>query len=230
MTISVIIPTFNEAENITELVTFIRHLGYEEILEILVVDGGSKDNTAGLAREAGAVVMVSDLRSRAAQMNLGANRAKGDILYFVHADVRLLSSFVTDIRESLDQGFQSGCYRYIFDSNKFLLKVNAYFTRFDAIMCRGGDQTLFVRKSIFNSLGGYDESYTIMEDYNFILRLRKKYKFKVIQKDIIVSARKYEMNSWFRVQIANLSVFMMFFFRRSPGEMKQIYKILLTYR
>lgn len=230
MTISIIIPTFNEAENITGLVTFIRHLEYEEVQEILVVDGGSKDDTVRLAREAGAVVMVSDQRSRAAQMNLGAKRAKGDILYFVHADVRLLSSFVTDISESLDQGFQSGCYRYIFDSNKFLLKVNAYFTRFDAIMCRGGDQTLFVRKSIFNSLGGYDESYTIMEDYNFILRLRKEYKFKVIQKDIIVSARKYEMNSWFRVQIANLSVFMMFFFRRSPGEMKQIYKILLTYR
>ena len=230
MTISIIIPTFNEAENITELVTFIRHLGYEEILEILVVDGGSKDDTVMLAREAGAVVMTSDQRSRAAQMNLGANSAKGDILYFVHADVRLLSSFVTDIRESLDEGFQSGCYRYIFDSDKFLLKVNAYFTRFDAIMCRGGDQTLFVRKSIFNSLGGYDESYTIMEDYNFILRLRKKCRFKIIQKDIIVSARKYEMNSWFRVQIANLSVFIMFFFRRSPGEMKQIYKILLTYR
>lgn len=230
MTISIIIPTFNEAENITGLVTFIRHLEYEEVQEILVVDGGSKDDTVRLAREAGAVVMVSDQRSRAAQMNLGAKRAKGDILYFVHADVRLLSSFVTDISESLDQGFQSGCYRYIFDSNKFLLKVNAYFTRFDAIMCRGGDQTLFVRKSIFNLLGGYDESYTIMEDYNFILRLRKEYKFKVIQKDIIVSARKYEMNSWFRVQIANLSVFMMFFFRRSPGEMKQIYKILLTYR
>jgi len=230
MTISIIIPTFNEAENITELVTFIRHLGYEEILEILVVDGGSKDDTVMLAREAGAVVMTSDQRSRAAQMNLGANRAKGDILYFVHADVRLLSSFVTDIRESLDEGFQSGCYRYIFDSNKFLLKVNAYFTRFDSIMCRGGDQTLFVRKSIFNLLGGYDESYTIMEDYNFILRLRKKCRFKIIQKDIIVSARKYEMNSWFRVQIANLSVFIMFFFRRSPGEMKQIYKILLTYR
>jgi len=110
------------------------------------------------------------------------------------------------------------------------LKVNAYFTRFDTIMCRGGDQTLYVRRSIFESLGGFDESYIIMEDYDFIIRLRKRYSFKIIQKDIMVSARKYETNSWFRVQIANLCVFIMFFFRRSPREMKQIYKILLTYR
>lgn len=230
MTISVIIPTFNEAENITELVSFIRQLERKEIVEIVVVDGGSTDATCVQAQKAGAVVIASNLRSRAIQMNLGAKHALGDILYFVHADVKLLPSVVDDIKESLDQGFDSGCYRYIFDSDKFLLRVNAYFTRFDAIMCRGGDQTLYVRNSIFNSLGGYDESYTIMEDYNFIIRLRKKYTFRIIQKDIIVSARKYETNSWFRVQIANLSVFLMFFFRRSPGEMKQIYKILLTYR
>ena len=229
MTISVIIPTFNEAENITELVTFIRQLECKQVVEILVVDGGSTDATIAQAQKAGAVAILSNHRSRAIQMNLGAKHAVGDILYFVHADVKLLPSFVDDIMEALAQGFESGCYRYIFDSDKFLLKLNAYFTRFRPIMCRGGDQTLFVGKSIFNDLGGYDESYAIMEDYDFIIRLRKKYTFKIIQKDILVSARKYETNSWFRVQIANLSVFIMFFFRRSPNEMKQIYKILLTY-
>jgi rSAM/selenodomain-associated transferase 2 len=230
MTISVIIPTFNEAENITELVNFIRQLRRPEVVEILVVDGGSTDSTCLLAQKSGASVITSDFRSRSVQMNLGAQRALGDILYFVHADVKPVTTFVDDIRESLVEGFESGCYRYIFNSEKFLLKVNAYFTRFDAIMCRGGDQTLYVKKSVFRSLGGFDESYSIMEDYNFIIRLRKKHTFKIIQKDIIVSARKYETNSWFRVQIANLSFFILFFFRRSPREMKQIYKILLTYR
>ena len=142
----------------------------------------------------------------------------------------LVPSFVDDLLESLAQGFESGCYRYIFDSDKLLLKINAFFTRFNAIMCRGGDQTLFVSRSIFESLGGFDESYIIMEDYEFILRLQKRNTFKIIQKDIVVSARKYETNSWLRVQIANLLVFIMFFFRRSPVAMKQIYKILLTYR
>jgi rSAM/selenodomain-associated transferase 2 len=230
MTISVIIPTFNEAENINRLVTFIRGLGRKEVTEVLIVDGGSTDTTCAEAKQAGAIVIQSTHRSRASQMNSGAQRASGDILYFVHADVMLLSSFVDDILHSIHNGYESGCYRYIFDSSKFLLKVNAFFTRFDAIMCRGGDQTLFVKKSLFESLGGFNETYTIMEDYDFLIRLRRDHTFKIIQKDIVVSARKYDTNSWLRVQIANLSVFIMFFFKRSPSEMKQIYKILLTYR
>lgn len=230
MTISVIIPTFNEAENIPRLITFINSLRRKEIFEILVVDAGSRDATCLLAEQAGSSVIRTFHKSRASQMNLGAQQAKGDILYFVHADVKLLPSFVDDIIHAVSQGYESGCYRYVFDSNRVLLKVNAFFTRFDAIMCRGGDQTLFVVKTVFKSLSGFNEAYTIMEDYDFLIRLRKSHTFKIIQKDIIVSARKYDTNSWLRVQIANLSVFIMFFFRRSPREMKQIYKILLTYR
>jgi rSAM/selenodomain-associated transferase 2 len=230
MTISVIIPTFNEGENIHRLVTFINTLSRKEIIEILVVDAGSSDATSSLAEQAGSTVISTCQKSRASQMNLGAKQAKGDILYFVHADVKLLPCFVDDIILAVSQGYESGCYRYVFDSKRILLKVNAFFTRFDAIMCRGGDQTLFVVKTVFKFLGGFNEAYTIMEDYDFLIRLRKSHTFKIIQKDIIVSARKYDTNSWLRVQIANLSVFIMFFFRRSPREMKQIYKILLTYR
>lgn len=230
MTISVIVPTFNEAENIARLVSFINDIGRKEVIEILVVDSASSDATCFLAEQAGSTVVHAFQKSRACQMNLGAQRAKGEILYFVHADVKLLPSFVDDIIAAVADGSESGCYRYVFDSKRFLLKINAFFTRFDAIMCRGGDQTLYVLKSVFESVGGFDERYTIMEDYDFLIRLRKSHTFTIIQKDIIVSARKYATNSWLRVQIANLSVFIMFFFRRSPGEMKQIYKILLTYR
>ncbi|MDH4093140.1 MAG: TIGR04283 family arsenosugar biosynthesis glycosyltransferase [Cyclobacteriaceae bacterium] len=230
MTISVIIPTFNEGEGIAELVTFIKHLRREEVAEILVVDGGSSDTTRQQARESGAIVINSGCRSRAIQMNLGARHALGDTLYFVHADVKLLPSFIDDINEVLTAGYDSGCYRYVFDSTKAVLKINAFFTRFDSIMCRGGDQTLFVRKSIFETLEGFNEIYSIMEEYDFLIRLRRSFSFKIIPKDIVVSSRKYEANSWIRVQIANLSVFILFFFRRSPQEMKQIYKFLLNYR
>lgn len=230
MTISVVIPTFNEAENIVSLVTFIRNLGREEVAQVLVVDAGSSDGTRFLAAQAGALVIECAHLCRAVQMNLGARQATGDILYFVHADVRLLPTFVDDILLAVGSGWDSGCYRYVFDSSRFLLRVNAFFTRFDALMCRGGDQTLFLRKSVFESLHGFDERYVIMEDYDFLIRLRKRHSFRIIQKDLVVSARKYETNSWLRVQFANLSVFIMFFFRRSPADMKQIYKILLTYR
>ncbi len=230
MTISVIIPTFNEADHIASLVTFIRRLARKEVIQILVVDSGSDDATCTKAEKAGATVITTLRKSRASQMNLGAQHARGDILYFVHADVKLIPSVVDDILESLDEGFDSGCYRYVFDSDRLLLKFNCYFNRFSGIMCRGGDQTLFIKKSVFFSLGGFDEHFTIMEDYDFLIRLRKRYSFRIIPKNIIVSARKYETNSWVRVQIANLSVFVMFFLRRSPGEMKRIYKNLLTYR
>jgi len=230
MTISVIIPTFNEEDNITRLVTFIRWLDRSEIVEILVVDGGSTDRTCVKAQEYGARVIASHQACRAVQLNLGAKNAYGDILYFVHADVTLATSFVDDLLESVHLGFESGCYRYIFDSKRLLLKVNAYFTRFNTIMCRGGDQTLFVTRSTFDSVGGFDEAYVIMEDFKLILRLQKRNTFRIIQKDIVVSARKYDSNSWLRVQIANLCVFIMFFLGRSPSAMKQIYKILLTYR
>ncbi len=230
MKISVIIPTWNESENIGSLVTFVRRHGENLVREVIVVDGLSDDDTLSIAEQAGAVAMPCTVRSRAAQMNLGAKHAQGEILYFIHADVKLVSSFALDILAAVELGFQSGCYRYIFDSDNPMLKVNGYFTKFDRIMCRGGDQTLFVTKAAFNTLQGFDEYFTIMEDYDFLIRLKRKYRFKIIPKNIVVSARKYKTNSWLRVQLANLTVFMMFFMGKHPETMRAMYKRLLKYR
>jgi rSAM/selenodomain-associated transferase 2 len=230
MTISVIIPTLNEAQYIAQRIDFIKHFGGEPVIEIIVVDGQSLDETRSLASAAGASVLTGPAQSRAAQMNFGARQAKGEILYFVHADVQLIPSFVKDIHDVFEAGYAAGCYRYRFDVDKMMLKVMAFFTRFDRIMCRGGDQTLCVKKEVFMALNGFDEYYTIMEDYDFIIRLKKNHKFKIIQKDVVVSARKYEMNSWFRVQSSNLIIFIMFFMKRPPDEMKKMYKKLITYR
>lgn len=230
MTISVIIPALNEAQYIAQRIEFIRHFGGGAVIEIIVVDGQSTDETRSLAAEAGARVLICPTQSRAAQMNQGAMHARGEVLYFVHADVQLSSSFVQDIQDVLKGDYAAGCYRYRFDADKVMLKVMAFFTRFDGIMCRGGDQTLYVKKEVFEALKGFDEYYTIMEDYDFIIRLKKNHKFKVIQKEVVVSARKYETNSWFRVQSANLIIFIMFFLKRPPDQMKKMYKKLITYR
>lgn len=230
MTISVIIPTLNEAQYIVQRIEFINKFGGEAVIEVIVADGQSSDETQALAATVGAQVLVSPTQSRAAQMNCGAQLAKGEVLYFVHADVQLIPSFVQDIREGLKAGYAAGCYRYRFDVDKMMLRVMAFFTRFDGIMCRGGDQTLYVKKDVFLALKGFDEYFTIMEDYDFIIRLKKNHKFKVIKKEVVVSARKYEMNSWFRVQSANLIIFIMFFLKRPPDQMKKMYKKLITYR
>ncbi len=230
MNISVIIPTLNEAEVIGELIIFIVSNSNGFVGEVIVVDGNSADNTIEIAAQAGAKVLLSNKRSRAAQMNKGAQESIFDLLYFVHADVKLDKEFAKDIMEAIESGYDAGCYRYQFDSPRRILKVNAYFTRFNRIMCRGGDQTLFIRKNIFNSLRGFNEGYVIMEDYDLIQRIQKKFNFYIIPKNILVSARKYETNSWIRVQCANLTVFIMYFLRRPPEKMAWWYKRILDYR
>lgn len=230
MKISVIIPTWNEVNNIGPLVKFIYDHASDSIAEIIVVDAGSQDDTAAIATNAGAKVVSCQYKCRAMQMNVGAKYATGELLYFIHADIKLIQSFADDILQAVKEGFDSGCYRYVFDSDRKMLWINGYFTRFDRIMCRGGDQTLFVIKTVFERLGGFNEYFTIMEDYDFIIRIRKQYSFKIIPKNIVVSARKYETNSWIRVQLANLTVFIMFFLKRPPEQMRAVYKKLLDYR
>jgi rSAM/selenodomain-associated transferase 2 len=228
--ISVIIPTLNEAANIQGIIEFILNHGNNSIADLIVVDGGSKDATVKLAIQSGARVLISPMQSRASQMNLGARHATGDILYFVHADVKLLPTFVEDIRQSVSGMNASGCYRYRFDSDKVMLRINGYCTRFDKLMCRGGDQTLFITKQAFENLGGYNEEYIVMEDYEFLIRLRKKIRFQIIPKEVNVSARKYENNSWLRVQVVNLLAFLLFYAKASPATIRKTYYKLLNYR
>lgn len=230
MTISVIIPTVNEDAIISDRISFIYEHGGSAVIEIIVCDGDSDDETVMRAEKAGARIIRCAERNRALQMNAGAVHAKGDVLYFVHADTHLNSSFVADIVDASAKGFDSGCYRYVFDSEKLMLKVNAWFTRFDLMFCRGGDQTLFVKKEVFRALNGFDERFVIMEDYEFLKRLRHKASFLIIPKNVIVSSRKYDDNSWLRVQLSNLVAFSMYRFKMSPKKIKIAYKKMLNYR
>lgn len=100
-------------------------------------------------------------------------------------------------------------------------------TRFDRIMCRGGDQTLFITRSLFDRLGGYKDDYMIMEDYDLIERIQDITDFKIIQKDVTVSSRKYHNNGYLKVQIANFVVFMMYFLDYPQEKMVSTYKSLL---
>ncbi len=192
------------------LLELLKTNGGESVHEIIVVDGGSQDKTMQLASELGAMTLTSPERGRAAQMNYAAKHATGDVLYFVHADSRPPGSFAGDIKNAIEGGIPIGCYRFKFDSKKIMLKVNSFFTRFDKIMFRGGDQTLFVTREVFQEFNGYDEHHKIMEEYDFIKRVRKKYPFKIMDGDVLVSARKYDNNSYLKVNFANFVVFNMY--------------------
>lgn len=230
MTFSIIIPTLNEAENIVQLISFLKKNGDSRLLEIIVVDAASTDATVEFARNKGAKVIVSSKRGRAIQMNIGAQAAKADVLYFIHADCTPPATFLDDIEQTITEGYPIGCYRYRFDDQRFILRINAYFNRFEPLWCRGGDETLFIKKETFEQLNGFDESYCIMEEYDFIKRARAIFPFKIIPKYAIVSARKYETNSWLRVQLANMAAFNMFRFGVSSKKIARTYRQLLNYR
>ncbi len=228
--ISIVIPSLNEQENIASLVEYLKKSGGNAHAEIIVSDGGSTDKTMELAENAGASAVLSPEKGRAAQMNYGASVANGDILYFVHADTFPPTTFPSDIEKSVADGFLFGRYQTKFDSNKFVLKLNAFFTRFDLFMCYGGDQTLFAEKKIFDSMGGFNASMRIMEDYEFIERARKLAKYKILPAKALVSARKYETNSWYAVQKANYTIIQLYKNGATQDEMVNKYRELLNYR
>jgi GT2 family glycosyltransferase len=120
-----------------------------------------------------------------------------------------------------------GCFRYVFQSPRRILKFNAYFVRFQWLWCQGGDKTFFIKREVFEELGRYDERFVVMEEYDFLRKAMKQYPLKVLPQTVLVSARKYEQNSWLRVQLANIGAFAMFRWGVEPVKIKRFYLSIL---
>lgn len=225
MHLSIIIPTYCEAENIGALLHYLRLHSPQS--ELIVVDANSHDDTAALAAAGGARVIISKLPGRARQMNLGAAHATHETLYFVHADTLPPKRFEPAIAEALARGVQMGCFRYRFQSDSWILRINSWFTRFYFMWCQGGDKTFFIQKSDFHALGAYDEQYVVMEEYDFLRRALPLLKYEILPENALVSARKYRNNSWLRVQLANALAFYMFNRNEAPEKIKAVYKKML---
>jgi rSAM/selenodomain-associated transferase 2 len=204
--ISIIIPVLNEACTIESLLEHISENTSEiNSIEILVVDGGSSDNTKSIVQRYSEksplnIKLMTSEKGRAKQMNTGAQAATKSILYFLHADSFPPKGFDQSIISEVEKGNITGCFRLKFDDNHPLLKFSEWFTRFNYKFCRGGDQSLFITSKAFNSLGGYNESYTIYEDCEFINRLYNQIGFTVINDHITTSSRKYSKNGTWKLQ------------------------------
>ena len=177
MFLSIIIPTYNEQENIGKLIQYSKKNATNKEYEIIISDAGSKDNTVKIANELGAKTIISPVKGRACQMNYGVQFAMGSIYYFVHADCLPIATFYDDILDALKKGYNCKSFRFQLDSKKFLLKINSYFTRFNFLFCRGGDQILFITKELLDTVGSNKEERLIMEDYDFLSRIWQQGRF-----------------------------------------------------
>ncbi len=221
--ISIIIPAYNEESVIQKTLLFLKEATTGTDAEIIVVDGGSTDNTVQICKGQKVQVFLSDSKGRAAQMNFGAKKANGELLYFLHADSIPPATFLNDISRALANGYKAGCYRLGFYPDHFLLKVYAWFTRFDIDLFRFGDQSLFVTKSVFTKIGGFRENLAVMEDQQIITDLKKMVNFRIIPKQVITSSRKYERIGMLKLQFIFFVIVVMYYMRINQDIMVDFY-------
>jgi len=209
--LSVVIPIYNEAESIKKLIPHLNEELQNSDHEIILIDGGSTDKSLVVASEFNNVrIIKNSFANRAIQMNLGAHVALKDALFFLHADCFPPKNFFSLIQNKINAS-NLGCFYAQYKSDKFIFKLNSYFTKLPFEFCRGGDQGIFLLKKTFEQLKGFDENYAIMEEYDFFRRSKKaNFNFCIINKPMEVSLRKYENRTWFKVNKANLIAMLMF--------------------
>lgn len=227
--ISIIIPALNEESNIATLLNEIEKRSSGYIQEIILADGGSTDKTREIAKKTGARILQCTKKSRAIQMNEGAAAASGSILYFLHADSIPPKEFDQHIAQAVNQNIPAGSFRLQFRSSHPLLRFYAWFTRFSFTLFRFGDQSLFVKKSLFNQIGGFDGSLMVMEDQQIVRRLKQQAPFRILPDVVKTSARKYEKNGVIKLQLIFTLILVAYYMGVGQETLVHLYRSLIQH-
>lgn len=220
MRISIIIPTLNEAKNIQGLIEQTRALGS---CEIIVVDGNSTDDT--LVRAAGADQVLTSVAGRAKQQNFGASSSTGDVLLFLHADCRLPETSLASIAEVMkDQRVIGGCFLQRIDASgwRYRLIERGNAARVRWLGMAYGDQAIFVRKTVFESVGRFPDL-RLMEDVILMKRLTKIGRFVLLPDRLTVSARRWQKHGIIRQTLRNWTLLTFAFCGVSPDRLARYY-------
>ncbi|MBD2444215.1 TIGR04283 family arsenosugar biosynthesis glycosyltransferase [Dolichospermum circinale CS-534/05] len=219
--ISIIIPTLNEADNIQSTINSTKS---STNIEIIIVDGGSKDETLLIAKSLGAKIIVSP-PGRANQMNMGAMVASGEILLFLHGDTRLPTNFEQMIRKTLAKpGIVAGAFALQINSPHWGLRFVEFGVKWrcNLLQMPYGDQAIFMTKNVFQKVGNFPEI-PIMEDFEMIRKLKHLGKIHLLSTPVITSPRRWLKKGILQTTILNQIIIIAYLLGISPHQIRNWY-------
>ena len=221
--ISVIMPVYHEEAIIEK---YLANFPYQDNLEVLVIDGGSQDRTVALAQKFPVKVELSPEKGRARQMNFGASQAQGNILLFLHLDCQLPPNFIPEIEQILqDPQTIAGAFRFQVDaphrSFRWLEKLVNWRSQFLGLPY--GDQGLFIYREKFQAIGGF-QNLPIMEDYEWVQRLKKHGKLSIAPSAIITSGRRWQKLGLWKTTWINQMIILGYYLKISPDKLARWYR------
>lgn len=219
--LSVIIPALNERCGIAATLRAISVLGPD--LEVIVVDGGSDDGTADAAALEGARVIQSEA-GRGVQLGRGATEARGELLWFVHADTLPHPGALTDIQAALrDPGVAGGNFRVRFDGRtpgaRFLNRLQGLR---ELLGWHYGDNTIFVRRHVYSKVGGF-QPYPLFEDADLVKRIRRAGRFVTLAGPMTTSSRRFEAGRFFSTGLLWIALQTLYWLGVSPYTLARFY-------
>jgi len=220
--LSIIISVLNEIEQLEELITILKDQSVFHN-EVIIVDGGSTDGSYEWLEKKEGITLIQTKKGRAHQQNEGAKAATSEVLYFLHADTRPPKDFDQIIHQAYIKNNKAGSFRLRFSGNHWALNVAARASRFNNRYCRGGDQSLFIQKKLFNSLNGFNEDYVICEDGELIDRIYKKHSFCVLPQEVITSSRRFKENGVIRLQFHFMMIHVLRALGKPPATLHKYY-------
>jgi rSAM/selenodomain-associated transferase 2 len=223
--LSIIIPALNEEQQIGRVLEAL--LSLPSVSEIIVVDGGSRDGTVELARAYSGVNVVEFGRAnRAQQMNAGARCAQSEVLLFLHADVCLPTYTVPVIRQALAKAtVVGGCFEFSFpqeSSPAFRLYAWGVNLRTRLFRTATGDQAIFVRRAVFDALGGYQDV-PLMEDVELFNALKRRGAVAILPQSVIVSPRRWQRHGLLRTGLLMYALRFGYWLDISPATLKSFF-------
>lgn len=222
---SIIIPVLNEKDRINDIIENINKLTNMNESEIIIVDGDKTRSTINTIIDKNVVAVVSE-KGRGKQMNAGANIAKGQILLFLHADTALPENAFKDIEEILKNGdYDAGAFNLSFNSKKLIYSVFSFLASIRSRLTRipYGDQAIFIKKNIFEKIGGYKEI-PLMEDVELMEELKRtKSKIHILKSKVKTSTRRWERNGIFNTTLKNIMISIFYILGVSPDKLVKIY-------